>query len=160
MVVHETARDPSVGLLLHRSCVDGGIEVLIAHMGGPFWAGKHEHAWTIPKGLREDDDEDLLATAEREFAEEMGSPAPGGDTTDLGAVRAGRKINHVFARRADFDAATAVSNTFEMEWPRGSGRMQELPEIDEVEWVSIAEARVRLVKGLVPFLDRLEEALA
>lgn len=146
----------SVGLLLHRR-VGGSREVLLGHMGGPFWAKKDEHAWSIPKGLREDDDdEDALAVAEREFLEEMGSSAPPGDTTDLGDVRSGRKRIHIFAREGDFDAAAAVSNTFEMEWPPRSGRMQAFPEIDRAAWMSLPDARVKLVKGQLPFLDRLE----
>lgn len=146
----------SVGLLLHR-VGDGGAEVLLAHMGGPYWAAKDKHAWTIPKGLQEDVDADLLAVAEREFAEEMGSPAPEGPTIDLGACRAGPKINHVFSRRADFDADTIESNRFEMEWPPNSGRTEEFPEVDRAAWLTIHVARTKLVKGLLPFLDRLED---
>lgn len=158
MVVHEATRQLSVGLLLHR---DGpiGREVLIGHMGGPFWAKKDEHGWTIPKGLREPGDDDLLAVAEREFAEEMGSPAPAGPTLDLGSARAGRKTNHVFAREADFDAEAIVSNTFELEWPRGSGRVGVFPEIDRAAWVDLDTAAVKLVKGLLVFVDRLRVAL-
>ena len=145
----------SVGLLLHRR-VDGERQVLLAHMGGPFWAKKDDHAWTFPKGLREYSDDDLLAAAEREFAEEMGSAAPAGPTVDLGACRAGRKTNHVFAREADFDPSAVVSNTFEMEWPPRSGRTAAFPEIDRAEWTTMREARRALVKGMLPFLDRLE----
>ena len=144
----------SVGLLLHRQ-VDGETEVLLAHMGGPFWERKDDHAWTIPKGLREDDDGDLVAVAEREFAEEMGTPAPAGPTVDLGECRAGRKTNHIFAREADFDASAIVSNTFEMEWPPKSGRLREFPEVDRAEWLSLDDARRKLVKGMLEFLDRL-----
>lgn len=148
----------SVGLLLYRRG-DHGLEVLLAHMGGPFWAAKDEHAWTIPKGLREAADVDLLATAEREFAEEMGAPAPDGPTIDLGECRAGRKTNHVFGREADFDVTAIASNVFELEWPPKSGRMQEFPEIDRAEWLTLDLARTKLVKGLLPFLQRLEEAV-
>lgn len=145
----------SVGLLLHRR-VDGERQVLLAHMGGPFWAKKDDHAWTIPKGLCEVGDEDLMATAEREFAEEMGSAPPAGPTVDLGECRAGPKTNHVFAREADFDATAVVANTFEMEWPPRSGRTATFPEIDRAEWKDLATARQALVKGMLPFLDRLE----
>ena len=148
----------SIGLLLHRAG-PAGREVLIAHMGGPFWANKDEHGWTIPKGLLEDGDDDLLAAAEREFAEEMGSVAPSGPTLDLGPVRAGKKTNHIFAREADFDAASIESNTFELEWPRGSGRVQAFPEVDRAGWFDLATAETKLVKGLIPFLGRLDEAL-
>lgn len=148
----------SAGLLLHRT-VDGERQVLLAHMGGPFWATKDDHAWTIPKGLHEDGDDDPLAVAEREFAEEMGAAAPPGPTVDLAECRSGPKTNHVFARAAEFDASTIVSNTFEMEWPPNSGRMAEFPEVDRAEWFSIADARRKLVKGMLPFLDRLESAV-
>ena len=145
----------SVGLLLYRR-VEGESKVLLAHMGGPFWAEKDDHAWTIPKGLREEGDDDLLAAALREFVEEMGSPPPDGPTHDLGACRSGPKTNHVFAREADFDASGIVSNTFEMEWPPRSGRREAFPEVDRAAWMSIGEARQKLVKGMLPFLDRLE----
>ncbi|NOX29645.1 MAG: NUDIX domain-containing protein [Actinobacteria bacterium] len=124
-------------------------------MGGPFWARKDDHAWSIPKGLVDDCDADLLATAEREFEEEMGSRAPPGPSWELGEVRRGSKTIVIFAREGDFDAAAAVSNTFEMEWPPRSGRMQEVAEIDRADWMSIAAARTKLVKGQQVFLDRL-----
>ena len=145
----------SAGLLLYRH-VDGEVEVFLAHMGGPFWAKKDEHAWTIPKGLMEDGESDPLAVAEREFAEEMGTSAPIGESIDLGEAKASRKTNHIFARCGDFDATTIISNTFDLEWPRGSGRMQSFPEVDRAEWFTVAAARLKLVKGLSPFLDRLE----
>lgn len=159
MVVHETAQQLSAGLLLHRAGPTGP-EVLIGHMGGPFWAKKDEHGWSIPKGLREPGDHDLLAVAEREFTEEMGSPPPAGETLDLGAAKAGRKTNHIFARAGDFDASSISSNTFEMEWPRGTGRMVTVAEIDRAEWFDLDTAAVKLVKGQLVFLDRLREALA
>ncbi|MEM7139995.1 MAG: NUDIX domain-containing protein [Actinomycetota bacterium] len=148
----------SVGLLLYR---DGpsGIEVLIAHMGGPFWARKDDGGWTIPKGLREGD-EALLAAAEREFAEEMGAPAPTGPTIDLGPAPAGRKTNHIFAREGDFDAASIVSNTFELEWPRGSGVVREFPEVDRAGWFTLAAASPKLVTAQRVFLDRLVGTLS
>jgi predicted NUDIX family NTP pyrophosphohydrolase len=145
----------SVGLLLYR-LVEGELQVLLAHMGGPFWARRDNHAWTIPKGRREEGDDDLLAVALREFAEEMGSAPPGGQTHDLGEWRAGPKTNHVFAREADFEASGIVSNTFEMEWPPRSGRREAFPEVDRAAWMAIGDARQKLVKGMLPFLDRLE----
>jgi len=129
-------------------------------MGGPFWATKDLHAWSIPKGLREDGEHDLLAVAEREFAEEMGSAAPPGPSVGLGEVRSGKKRITVFAREGDFDAASAVSNVFEMEWPPKSGRTQEFPEIDRAAWLTIADARDKLVKAQLPFLDRLQSELS
>jgi predicted NUDIX family NTP pyrophosphohydrolase len=145
----------SSGLLLYRRTADDDVEVLIGHMGGPFWAGQEEHAWSIPKGLHDDGEHKHLTVALREFEEEMGSAPPGGPTLELGMVRSGNKKITVFAREGDFDAAAAVSNTFSMEWPRGSGRMQEFPEIDAAAWKSVEEARSLLTKAQVKFLDRL-----
>jgi predicted NUDIX family NTP pyrophosphohydrolase len=145
----------SAGLLLYRDR-EGEVEVLLAHIGGPFWASKEDHAWTLPKGLLgETDGNDLLVVAEREFAEEMGRSAPAGESLDLGAVNAGRKTNHIFARAGDFHATHIESNTFGLEWPRGSDQTQSFPEVDRAAWFSIADARTKLVKGLLPFLDLL-----
>ena len=149
----------SAGLLLHRPGTDG-LEVLIAHMGGPYWARKDEGAWSIPKGEL-DDGEDALAAALREFAEETGRPAPDGPTVELGEFRQpGGKRVFVFARAADFDATEILGNTFEMEWPPRSGRRESFPEIDRAEWVSLDVARVKLVRGQVPALETLLERLA
>lgn len=153
------SRPRSAGLLLFREA-GGGIEVLIAHMGGPFWRRRDDGAWSIPKGEYEPG-EDTRAVAAREFAEELGSPPPAGEWLELGDARQSTgKIVTAYALRGEFDAATAVSNTFEMEWPPRSGRMQEFPEIDRVEWFDPDEARRRLKAAQVPFLDRLEAALA
>jgi predicted NUDIX family NTP pyrophosphohydrolase len=143
----------SAALLLYRRQEDT-LEVLIAHMGGPFWARKDNGAWSIPKG--EYTDEEPLAAAQREFAEEMGSPAPAGTAISLGSVKqSGGKIVTTFALEGDFDLAGFRSNTFELEWPRGSGRIQEFPEVDRAEWVTVDVAREKLVKGQVPVLDAL-----
>lgn len=149
----------SSGLLLYRLSTDGDIEILIGHMGGPFWANKTEHSWSIPKGLHGEGETDALAVAEREFAEEMGSPAPEGEMIGLGDVKASGKTISVFAREGDFDADAAVSNTFELEWPRGSGNTQTFPEMDRAAWVSVDEARTLLTKGQQPFLGRLVSQL-
>jgi predicted NUDIX family NTP pyrophosphohydrolase len=123
-------------------------------MGGPFWARKDAGAWSIPKG--EYTDEEPLVAARREFAEEMGAPPPEGEVVALGAVRqSGGKVVTTFAVEGDFDLAGFASNTFEMEWPRGSGRTQVFPEVDRAEWVTVAVAREKLVKGQVPVLDAL-----
>ncbi len=150
----------SSGLLLYRITASAGVEVLIAHMGGPFWERKNERAWSVPKGIHEQGEHDHLLVAEREFGEEMGSPAPPGESLDLGSVRSGNKRITAFARQGDFDAGAAVSNTFEMEWPRGSGIIGSFPEMDRADWVSVESARTLLVKSQVAFLDRLEEKLA
>ena len=118
----------SAGILLYR-IRDGVVQVLIGHMGGPFWASKDAAAWSVPKG--EYDEEDPLATARREFEEELGQPPPDVELEDLGAFRqAGGKVVRIWAGQGDFDASAVVSNTFELEWPRGSGRIIEVPEID------------------------------
>ena len=150
----------SAGLLLHRVGDGGEVEVLVGHMGGPLWARKEERAWTIPKG-EHDPDEDPHAAAVREFTEELGSAPPEGPETDLGQIRqrAGKTVR-AWARRADFDASTATSNTFEMEWPPRSGRTASFPELDRVAWVPLARARELVVAGQVELLDRLAEALA
>lgn len=147
----------SAGLLLYRTTA-GHVEVLLAHMGGPFWARK-DQAWTIPKGHRENGEDDLLAVAEREFAEEMGSAAPSGLTLELGRIRTGRKTVIAFAREADFDAEAIVSNTFTIEWPYHSGRMAEFPEVDRAAWFDLDTAATMLVASQVPFLNRLASAL-
>jgi predicted NUDIX family NTP pyrophosphohydrolase len=152
----------SAGILLYRRASDGpsGLEVWIAHMGGPFWARKDERGWSLPKGLFEDD-EDPLAAAKREFAEEMGSPAPPADYAALGEFRQpSGKVITVFAAEADFQPEQIASNTFSMEWPKGSGRVQDYPEVDRAEWVAEPIARVKLVKGQIPILDALLAELA
>jgi predicted NUDIX family NTP pyrophosphohydrolase len=149
----------SSGLLLYKRTADGGVEVLIGHMGGPFWANQQRRAWSVPKGLHDRGEHNHLAVALREFEEEMGAPAPDGPTAKLGSVRSGKKIITVFAREGDFDAAAAVSNTFSMEWPKGSGQIKEYPEIDAAAWKPIDEARSLLARSQVAFLDRLLERL-
>ena len=148
----------SAGLLLYRTRSGDQtewVEVLIAHPGGPFWARKDEGAWSIPKGEYTDGD-DPWATAQREFTEELGLPVPDGPRVEFPAVKQpGGKVVTAFAVRADLDVANARSNTFEMEWPRGSGRMREFPEIDRVGWFAVAQAYPKLRKGQRVFLDRL-----
>jgi predicted NUDIX family NTP pyrophosphohydrolase len=152
----------SAGLLLYRVSDDGVVEVLLAHPGGPFWARKDDGVWSIPKGEYEDD-EDPLATAYREFREEIGfdAPAAGQTSLPLGERRqpSGKRVI-AWAVRGDLDVTQAVSNTFEIEWPRGSGTMREFPEVDRVEWMSVARARSKLLKGQLPFLDELMNDLA
>jgi predicted NUDIX family NTP pyrophosphohydrolase len=149
----------SAGLLLHRTTADGVVEVLIGHMGGPFWARRDDGGWSIPKGEYEPG-EDPFAVALREFEEELGSPCPAGSFEPLGEVRQpSGKVLTVWAAEGDLDATTARSNTFEMEWPRGSGRLQSFPELDRVAWFDLGTARAKLVAGQVAFLDRLLGAL-
>jgi predicted NUDIX family NTP pyrophosphohydrolase len=148
----------SAGILLYRR-VDGRVEVLLGHMGGPFWANRTAGAWSVPKGEHEPDEEPLVA-ARREFEEELGLPVPDGEPVPLGQVRqAGGKTVTVWALEADLDPDRIVPGTFEMEWPRGSGRLQRFPEVDRVAWLTPEEARTSIVSGQRAFLDRLAERL-
>ena len=152
-----TSKDHSAGILLYRWGATS-LEVFIGHMGGPFWARKQEGAWSIPKGLVEPG-EDLLATAVREFAEEIGEPAPPVDYRLLGDFRySSGKIVTIFVGESDLTVREVHSEPITVEWPRGSGRMHSFPEIDEVRWVPIVEARRMLVKGQVPAIDELESS--
>lgn len=148
----------SAGLLLYR-VTDDGVEVLIGHPGGPFWARKDEGAWSIPKGEYLEG-EDPWAAAQREFLEELGKPAPEGPRLDLAPLKQpSGKVITAFAVRGDLDLEGTVSNTFELEWPKGSGNIAEYPEIDRVGWFSVTEANAKLLKGQRPLLDRLMAAL-
>ena len=144
----------SAGLLLYRRA-DTGLEVLIAHMGGPFWSGKDERAWSIPKGEYVLGEDPLIA-ARREFEEELGMPAPEVVYRLLGEFRQrSGKVVSVFAAEADLAVESVTSNTFPLEWPPRSGRIVEFPEVDDARWVSIDVARTKLVVGQVPALDRI-----
>ena len=148
----------SAGILLYRE-TDGRLEVLIAHMGGPFWARKDAGAWSVPKGECERDERPVEA-ARREFQEELGLPVPDGELVELGEVRqSGGKTVVVWALAADLDPTQVVPGTFEMEWPRGSGKLREFPEVDRVAWFDTEQARTRLVTAQRVFLDRLETVL-
>ena len=148
----------SAGILLYRRR-SGGLEVLLAHPGGPFFSKRDEGAWTIPKG-EVDPGEAFIDVARREFLEETGHPTPAGDPIGLGSiVQKGGKTVHAWALEGDLDPATAVSNEFEMVWPPGSGRRQSFPEIDRVAWFSPAEARRRVKATQIPLIERLEAAL-
>lgn len=144
----------SAGLLLHRHRGDV-LEVLIGHPGGPFWARKGDGAWSIPKGEYASG-EDPWEAARREFAEEVGCPAPDGARRELGTVKqSSGKMLTVFAVAADLDVSAFTSNTFTLEWPKGSGRLQQFPELDRVAWLPIAQAAIKLLKGHRIFLERL-----
>ena len=153
------AEKRSAGLLLHRTSDSGVLEVLLVHPGGPFWARKDAGAWSVPKG-EYGDDEQPRAVAVREFTEELGSAPPPGEVRDLGVVKQkGGKVVTAYALEADLDLAGFRSNTFEMEWPPRSGTVREFPEVDRAEWLSLAEARVKLLPAQVPLLDLLVEQL-
>ncbi len=154
-MVQAVAAKRSAGLILHRRNADGVIEVLLVHPGGPFWATKDVHAWSIPKG-EYDEGEDAESVALREFEEELGSPPPDGSRLFLGQFgpRSRKRIS-AWALEADLDATQVVSNTFELEWPPRSGQIREFPEVDKAAWWTIDEARTKLHKGQAPILDAL-----
>ena len=149
----------SAGILLFRR--SGKVtEVLLGHMGGPFWAKKDAGGWSVPKGEYEPG-ETPEAAARREFQEELGLPAPEGEYLPLGEVKqSGGKVVTVWAVEGDLDPAQVVPGTFGMEWPPRSGRTQEFPEVDRVAWFGLAEAEEKLLKGQRPFLVRLTETLS
>ena len=148
----------SAGILLYR-LVDGQPEVLIVHPGGPFWARKDAGVWSIPKG-EYGDDEDAQACALREFEEETGTALSPAALSDLGSVRQkGGKEVTAWAVEGDLDADAIVSNTFELEWPPGSGRVQAVPEVDRAAWFGLEEASAKLNPAQGAFLDRLRDLL-
>lgn len=150
--------DHSAGILLYRYNQQQ-LEVLLVHPGGPFWINKDKGAWSIPKGLVEAN-EPLLNAAKREFQEETGF-ALDGDFIELGAIKQpSRKVVHAWALEQDLDTTQFVSNTFELEWPRNSGIIRKYPEVDAAAWFPIDEARQKILKGQVNFLDILLEKLA
>ena len=147
----------SAGILMYRR--DGGLlRVLLVHPGGPFWAKRDAGAWSIPKG-EYGDDEDPQVAALREFEEETGV-RPSGSAVFIGEIRqSGGKRVTAFAVEGDLDPAIIRSNQFEMEWPPRSGRRQSFPEIDEARWFSLEEARIKILAGQAPLLDRLRETV-
>jgi predicted NUDIX family NTP pyrophosphohydrolase len=147
----------SAGLLMYRP-IDHNLEVLLVHLGGPFWQRKDNGAWTIPRGEVEVG-EDYFAAAIREFREETGWQSQG-PYLPLGEVRhrSGKTI-HAWAFRGSFDPAALQSNRFEIEWPPKSGRRVQFPEIDRAEFFSFAEAKEKIMESELPFLDRLAEQL-
>jgi predicted NUDIX family NTP pyrophosphohydrolase len=148
----------SAGLLLYRRAGDG-IEVLLAHPGGPLWTKRDAGAWSVPKGEIESG-EAAIDVARREFGEETGHPAPQGDLRPLGEIRQkSGKVVEAWAAEGDLDPALARSNTFPLEWPSGSGNWIDVPEVDRFEWFEPDEARRRLNPAQAPFVDRLEELL-
>ena len=147
----------SAGLLLYRETAEG-VEVLLVHPGGPFWAKKDDGSWSIPKGEFADGEEPLAA-AKREFEEEMGVP-PAGDLMPLEPLRQpSGKVVFAWTLRSDFDPSTLKSNLFSMEWPPKSGQRQEFPENDRAAWFGVESAKRKIVKGQAPFLDQLLERI-
>jgi predicted NUDIX family NTP pyrophosphohydrolase len=151
-------RNVSAGLMLFR-LREGGLEVFLAHPGGPFWAKRDVGAWTIPKGVIDEGEEPLVA-AQREFREETGI-VPSGPFLPLGTIRqkAGKTV-HGWAWEGDADHTAVFSNTMRCEWPHGSGRYVTVPEIDRCEWFDPQTARRKINVAQVEFIDRLEALLA
>jgi len=148
--------DISAGLLAFRRM--NGIEVLLAHPGGPFWAKKDEGAWTIPKGLVEPG-ADLLATAKREFVEETNLSPPADFIALEPVTQKSGKIVHAWAFEADLDLSAFASNTFEIEWPPKSGRRQHFPEVDRIAYFALPVAMVKITSYQQPLLRELERLL-
>jgi predicted NUDIX family NTP pyrophosphohydrolase len=146
----------SAGLLPFRP----GPEVFLVHMAGPYWAHKDDGAWSIAKGEYDPAGEDPREVAAREFAEEVGLPAPSGQWLDLGEVRmpSGKRVR-TYAVATDVDLYFVSSNLFELEWPPRSGKIEQFPETDGAQWWDLEQARSKLVAGQLPILDLLEAAL-
>ncbi len=148
----------SAGLLVYRK-KGADLEVLLGHPGGPFYQKKVDGVWSVPKG-EYIEGEDALHAAQREFAEEIGSPAPTGELQEIGSVRlSSGKIIYAWTVEGDIDVSHIKSNNFEMEWPPKSGKMQQFPEIDRAEWFSLLEAVNKITKSQIPFLYKLAEVL-
>jgi predicted NUDIX family NTP pyrophosphohydrolase len=147
----------SAGILLFRRR-GGGVEVLLGHMGGPIWARRDIGAWTIPKGQYAAD-EDPLAAAQREFAEELGLTVPNGPLLPLGDVRQSGKLVTAWAVEADLDTRAVRPGTFRMQWPPRSGSEREFPELDRVQWLDTAAAGPKIIAAQRDFLRRLATAV-
>jgi len=149
----------SAGVLLFRRSTVHGPQVLLGHMGGPLWARRDVGAWSIPKGGYEAD-EDPFVAARREYVEEVGVPLPDGEFLPLGeVVQANNKLVTAWAVEGDLDPGEAVSNTFELEWPPRTGRMQTFPEFDRVAWFDLDDAELRIVAAQATFVQRLRDRL-
>ena len=154
----------SAGIVLWRPIsVSAGVEVLLGHMGGPYWERKDDGAWSIPKGLP-DAGESPIDAARREFTEELGLPVPPGELVELGEFRQSSKKTVVawaleLSPDHAFDHADVVSNTFELEWPPKSGRLGTFPEIDRADWFDLATARTKVVTGQAAVFDLLQQTI-
>lgn len=152
----------SAGIVLHR-VLNGADEILLVHPGGPFWAAKDEHAWSIPKGEFDPETEAAIDAAAREFAEELGQPLPTEPDQDhwieLPVFRAGKKTIHSWLVEGDLDPESVMSNHFEMEWPPRSGKLASFPEVDQARWFSLQDAPSKLHKGQAPLCGFVDQAL-
>lgn len=152
----------SAGIAVIRAG-EADIEILLVHPGGPFWKNKDEHGWSIPKGEHETEETDelIVATARREFGEETGNEVPDGELVPLPELRlSSSKRLRAFLVVGDLDADRIVSNTFELEWPPRSGRMQAFPEVDRAAWFELSVARSKLHKGQVGLIEAIEAQTA
>lgn len=152
------AKKLSAGILLYRRRQEG-LQVFLVHPGGPFWAKKDEGAWSIPKGMYQETEE-ALAAAKREFHEETGSEVNGPFRALSPLKQPSGKVLSVWAAEGDLDETRLNSNTFFLEWPPRSGRMQEFPEVDRGAWFDLLAARTKLQQGQRGFLDQLEQLLS
>lgn len=150
-------RNHSAGIVLFRRSPE--LRVLLVHPGGPFWANKDEHGWSIPKGEFDPATEDPEAAAVREFGEETGQPVPDGPRIALEPFKAGRKTISAWLVEGDLDPAEVTSNLFEMEWPPRSGSIQEFPEVDRADWFTLDECQTKLHKGQVPICELISAAI-
>ncbi|NEU10134.1 NUDIX domain-containing protein [Flavihumibacter sp. R14] len=148
----------SAGILLFRR-TNGSPEVLLVHPGGPFWKNKDIGAWSVPKG-EFDDDEKPLSAAIREVREELGIDVAGDFIELLPQKQKSGKVIYSWALEQDTDADAIVSNTFELEWPPRSGKMIEIPEVDRADWLSLDEAKIKIIPGQVPIIENLEKILS
>lgn len=147
----------SAGILVYRR-KNQELQVLLCHMGGPYWQGMDEGAWSIPKG--EVDSGAVMNNAIREFQEETGFLVDSSRLQFLGSKKqSNNKLVIVFTAEGDYDEAKATSNLFSLEWPKGSGVIQEFPEMDKARWFSIKDAKSKILSGQVYFLNKLEELL-
>ena len=148
----------SAGLLMYRD-THGIIEVLLVHPGGPFWARKDDGAWSIPKGELSPG-ENALEAAKREFREEIGFSVEGALQPLVPIKQPSGKTVYAWAVRGDIDVARIRSNTFSLEWPRRSGRTEEFPEVDRAGWFTIEDAKRKVLKGQIAFLDQLQSKIS
>jgi len=150
-----TANSPK----LASSSLVPAIEILLVHPGGPYWVNKDKHGWSIPKGEYDPSLEDGWIAAQREFEEELGSPAPTSHRIELDPIKTSSKTTQSWLVEGDFNPESLVSNSFEIEWPPRSGQMQDFPEVDKCAWFNLVTAEIKLHKGQLPLVAKIAAAL-